>query len=825
MGLSITDMREQAEEGIWKLRCKVFPPQEDKPRGFEEPPKTVSLSSSDAAGEKPVTVETTVTSTANRQKRGLFGKSKQPASAPGKVADGKDPTFGQDLSVKTFYEGKNSHEEHYDWVNHPPKQISKSAARAQDRVAIKVYKIKDRDRMSMKGRYPLRYHMIEIQNPSIISVLEPIVKKKENMNLDVNELATFNYPFRELWFCWEEISDAYKKAVEAQEAEGMKLGLLLEVMNNAFAELKVKWKHMKSSGLVDFKTVWTLFPRGSTVYSYGMNSETVCKVESTSILKKMGMSFMIIKAKSVSFNGEEFVWEEKSLVIPEFKGNMPINELAHYPLEHHPEGEKLSKRLIARGKKALDLQGLKYCCYDGIALHHPDEKTIEKHNVESRILVDVVGYNKYHLSKGKRESKDPVTGRNRAIQRAGKRRQNMSSHQYAFDDDTGLYHPNDTGAGDSNIDGVELPDQNSDSKTKNVRLTEEQQQRNKEEMLENEEDLAFMSDTICGYALKNKLWVDFYIEDIKPMAWNDQAYDHLVYDHQQKDLVLSFVEHHKRQTNPTSTIGAKSKVKGKSVSAPGTVEDVILGKGQGLILLLSGPPGTGKTLTAEAVADRAHRPLFYLQAEDLGINAAALGANVKKVFEMATDWDAVILLDEADVFMAERNPNDIHRNELVSIFLRELEYFRGIIFLTTNLYHTIDAAFRSRVSLHLLFRALDKNARESVWTKFLDRMTPHDQSLRQIKEVDEDGNDISTEEEDEAKSRELMKKPLDEEDIKELALWTLNGREIKNAVKMVRSWCDQKGYTMTLERMESGIKVTSPHASKEGEGNEDLYDE
>src|SRR3954462_3695812 len=144
--------------------------------------------------------------------------------------------------------------------------------------------------------------------------------------------------------------------------------------------------------------------------------------------------------------------------------------------------------------------------------------------------------------------------------------------------------------------------------------------------------------------------------------------------------------------------------------------------GQGLVMLLSGPPGTGKTLMAEAVADRTRRPLFYLQAEDLGINAAILGANIKKVFEMATEWNAVILLDEADVFMAERHPHDIARNELVSIFLRELEYYRGIIFLTTNLYQTIDSAFRSRVSLHLLFKPLGLEARESVWRKFLERL-------------------------------------------------------------------------------------------------------
>jgi SpoVK/Ycf46/Vps4 family AAA+-type ATPase len=191
------------------------------------------------------------------------------------------------------------------------------------------------------------------------------------------------------------------------------------------------------------------------------------------------------------------------------------------------------------------------------------------------------------------------------------------------------------------------------------------------------------------------------------------------------------------------------------------------------------------------VADRCRRPLFYLQAEDLGLTATELGTNLKKVFRMAVEWNAVILLDEADVFMAERNPNDIRRNELVSIFLRELEYYSGVIFLTTNLYDTIDGAFRSRVNLHMLFSELSAEARLAVWRKFLERLPPMAGP--------------------EAKG---AMDELEEEDLKEIAAWQLNGREIKNAVKLVKSWCDYGGYDMTLSRMESGIKVSAPQAPK-----------
>jgi SpoVK/Ycf46/Vps4 family AAA+-type ATPase len=164
----------------------------------------------------------------------------------------------------------------------------------------------------------------------------------------------------------------------------------------------------------------------------------------------------------------------------------------------------------------------------------------------------------------------------------------------------------------------------------------------------------------------------------------------------------------------------------------------------------------------------------------LGINAALLGANLKKVFEMATEWDAVILLDEADVFMAERNPQDIAHNELVSIFLRELKYFRGIIFLTTNLYNTIDTAFRSRVNIHLLFNSLSPEHRIILWKKFLERLPPMKEE-QSVKIESPDGGEAVIK-----RSNRAMDF-FSKEDMKELSQWDLNGREIKNAIKTVKS--------------------------------------
>ena len=136
-------------------------------------------------------------------------------------------------------------------------------------------------------------------------------------------------------------------------------------------------------------------------------------------------------------------------------------------------------------------------------------------------------------------------------------------------------------------------------------------------------------------------------------------------------------------------------------------------------------------------------------------------------------------------------------NKTPTVFLRELEYFQGIIFLTTNLYSTIDVAFRSRVHIHLLFDPLSFSSRRLLWEKFLARLPAAE--LPPAQSDDPQGG-------------------IGKDALTELAKWDLNGREIKNSIKTVRTWCVCKGVGLNLSRLESGIRVTAPQARKvEGE--------
>jgi ATP-dependent 26S proteasome regulatory subunit len=148
-----------------------------------------------------------------------------------------------------------------------------------------------------------------------------------------------------------------------------------------------------------------------------------------------------------------------------------------------------------------------------------------------------------------------------------------------------------------------------------------------------------------------------------------------------KDLILSFVEAHpssspekNTNTNTNTNTNFPPSKNSTTNNKPNTFDDLITGKGLGVILLLVGNPGTGKTLTAEAVADKVRRPLYVLSAGELGQKADDVEARLRDALELAEKWDAVLLFDECDVFLQERSggggAGDLARNEIVAVFLR-----------------------------------------------------------------------------------------------------------------------------------------------------------
>ncbi|KAK5050927.1 hypothetical protein LTR84_003486 [Exophiala bonariae] len=263
-----------------------------------------------------------------------------------------------------------------------------------------------------------------------------------------------------------------------------------------------------------------------------------------------------------------------------------------------------------------------------------------------------------------------------------------------------------------------------------------------------------------GFNLRRKKWLDLNVDQLSDVQWNKAAFKNLVVESKTKDLIQALVS--KQLSIEKST-------------------DLIEDKGNGLILLLHGGPGTGKTLTAESVAEIAEKPLYRVTCGDIGIKADEVEQYLESVLHLGKIWGCVVLLDEADVFLEQRTLEDLARNALVSVFLHVLEYYDGILVLTSNRVGTFDEAFRSRIQLALHYADLQEYQRQQIWSNFITRLEGFEEDI-----------DIS----------ELR------DNVQRLAKEEMNGRQIRNAITTARQYAEWKGEKLTYKHLEYVIEVS-----------------
>lgn len=144
------------------------------------------------------------------------------------------------------------------------------------------------------------------------------------------------------------------------------------------------------------------------------------------------------------------------------------------------------------------------------------------------------------------------------------------------------------------------------------------------------------------------------------------------------------------------------------------VNDIIEGKSAGNVILCKGIAGVGKTLTAEIYAELIERPLYTISAGNLGTKADQISDNLQRIFMQAKRWECVLLLDEADVFVGQRKEN-IEQNAIVAEFLRTIEYFDGLLFMTTNRPNDIDDAIVSRCTAIINYEPPCSDDAAAIW--------------------------------------------------------------------------------------------------------------
>ncbi|KAL2200201.1 hypothetical protein P885DRAFT_74036 [Corynascus similis CBS 632.67] len=581
-----------------------------------------------------------------------------------------------------------------------------------------------------------------------------------------------------------------KKEQKRIKSKRQHLKVLVKYIDEDYADTKNSLYPMLKNGLITFDLLWALWKPNTLAYTttYGSHDEPrVFKVEMAE--KHHGLlrgHYYYIEGKYFEYDGKQHGFGNMSEDISDFRGARKITSLGCYPLKYHKNEAQLREELIERGKKFVSLSGVHYKTHQGMA-YYKKKRAIVKVNINGRVMIDpsihrrinpnypisLVRPKDHDMVSDDDDDSDSGSGCCGCGSDSDDNNEKVKFVTKAFEDDKGKVQfirvPKFDNDDDENGEGEKLDrvdakgDDGHQHETDGAPETppSDSGSRTKPVPEFSDEEYLIASPVVLGFAFAEKLWLEFTVSGIKEIQWNETAYESLVLEPKTKDIVKALVESHKYH-------------------AAESIDDVIQGKGKGLVAVLHGPPGTGKTLTAEGISELLKCPLYMASAGELGTDSRFLESELQKILDICHAWGAILLLDEADVFLEKRNMHDIHRNALVSIFLRQLEYFQGILFLTTNRVETFDDAFQSRIHIALRYDALDLRAKKAIFKIFVERVRVLDKAS-------------------------LV--PFSEDDYAALARHELNGRQIKNTVRTAQALAVNKGEPLSMRHIRQVLEV------------------
>lgn len=304
-----------------------------------------------------------------------------------------------------------------------------------------------------------------------------------------------------------------------------------------------------------------------------------------------------------------------------------------------------------------------------------------------------------------------------------------------------------------------------------------------------DDDLMLLPKRLFAYVLRERKFVLVSINFLNPIQKQEDIFAKLKISSTYKEIVKGLASSHFLKKDMEKRYA--------SVSGDALSQDLIQGKGKGLIILLHGVPGVGKTATAEAVALENQKPLFIITSGDIGLTPMDVESNLGEIFRLAHLWDCVLLLDEADVFLSQRSRLDLKRNALVSVFLRVLEYYNGILFLTTNRVGTLDEAFKSRIHMSLYYPPLKRPQTIEIFKM----------NIQRLKDIEEQQSKLTKEPALIVQGKKILSFAEQHFDGNSRYSGRWNGRQIRNAFQIAASLAYHEERLAHTERLKKNPKA------------------
>jgi len=529
---------------------------------------------------------------------------------------------------------------------------------------------------------------------------------------------------------------------EYRETTAKHIDTLLGFLDQKYGEkIREAEKRFQSSPpTTTFEDFWLLLKPGEVIYEKDSNGEwtpyVISYVETTTARNNKALSY-IIECWHIVYENGKLRRQMRSVSMRTFPGEEAICNIPVIPAKYFPEdlekqgGMKMAERQVQLGKLYWELvKRPVYKEYDGPVTQGPNLIGSAPGAYSGKLIVDAQGF--------ERHSMVPTHNRMPPPPRPGMRGPPLPHvRPVPSKDQLPQFSPR------CSCKACSAQAREENGPWANF----EDQDPSKDDSPTNDMYYLVCTTEVPAFLLSERRWGHVSLDLLREVKADREAFKHLVLDDEIKLTVKAL-------------IGKFASTDGKVAPWP---RDLVKNKGEGRIFLLHGSPGVGKTCTAECVAELTHRPLLSLTSGDIStdMEASSVERNLNYFLTLGERYGALVLLDEADVYLEERRTKDLQRNGLVSIFLRALEYYRGVLFLTTNRVEAFDTAFTSRIHVALHYRRLADEDRARIWANNFERLERDSEGKMYI-------------------SRAARQFVEESDDVRALR-W--NGREIRNALQ------------------------------------------
>jgi hypothetical protein len=460
-------------------------------------------------------------------------------------------------------------------------------------------------------------YAITIQDTFMRQVVTQMIVGYQDLDPELQNWE-FLPPFRPFVHRWDRLK-AIKSDTPAgplKHAAEALTTFLTPILASSLASLA----QTRKTGKLTFENAWQIFEPGSLaateLFSEILIGRVIKYVFDDGDEKNPKW---LIDIEYIDWNGENTGYTTMTIAIPNFKDSVRVTFLPIFPKSYHNDGEKMAQGFLERGRNFERLRGYNHMLCSGTKVLLETEKP-ERRPVAGKVCIDA---NAYYRSCNL-----------------------IKPYLRPLHDEEEQGTSDQADAGDSEDSDAPFESCFSISPLKLIGKIGGISENDKGRPALSDLECIMTSPWMKGFDLKAKVWCELRVNDLQEMTWNDEAFEKLVLPDGEKELAWSFVEN--------------------KILSQGAFDDFIPNKGQGLIILMFGPPGVGKTFTAEAVAERSRVPLYSVSAGDLGTKPSEVEKALDRALDLCRMWDAMLLLDEADIFLGARTNDSLERNELVS---------------------------------------------------------------------------------------------------------------------------------------------------------------